>query len=183
MEIHTQRLILREFRLDDFDALFEYTRDPEIHRYEGKQIPEPDAVLSYIQGAIEQQNIRPRTLYRFAITIPPDDRAVGRITLGLIYPQLRIWEIGWALKRSEWGKGYTTEAALEVLGLAFSQTTAHRVVAFCNANNAASYRVMEKIGMQREGRLRDGVLNGDEWNDEFVYGILEQEFKPRKTGG
>ena len=74
------------------------------------------------------------------------------------------------------GEGVWPEAASEVLRYAFKEMNAHRVVAFCHAENAASVRVMEKLGMQREGRLRETRRLNDAWCDERIYAILERDF-------
>ncbi len=64
-----------------------------------------------------------------------------------------------------------------MLELAFGALGAHRVEAYCNANNHASVRVMEKLGMQRDGHLRETRWWNGAWADEFVYSILEREWQ------
>jgi RimJ/RimL family protein N-acetyltransferase len=63
-----------------------------------------------------------------------------------------------------------------MLRFAFGELKAHRVVASCHADNLASARVMEKLGMEREGRLREVRRLNEQWWDEFVYSILERDF-------
>jgi RimJ/RimL family protein N-acetyltransferase len=77
----------------------------------------------------------------------------------------------------DWGQGYAPEAARAVLALAFEQLKVHRVVAYCNALNIQSYRVMEKLGMRRDGWLRESLWWNGGWVDEFVYAILEREWQ------
>lgn len=64
-----------------------------------------------------------------------------------------------------------------MLEFAFDQLKAHRVVAFCHAENSASVKVMKKIGMKQEGHLRQTRWFNDRWADEYVYGILESDFE------
>lgn len=175
MILFTPRLILREFRADDFDSLYEYSLDPEIHRFEGVTVPDEAAVRAYLQRALDAQQDDPRTYYLFAVTIRPDDRAIGRIKVKLNNRDGREWEIGWTIQRKYWGQGYASEAAREALSFAFSSLHAHRVIAFCNAHNKASARVMQNIGMQQDGRLREALWWNGEWTDELVYSILESE--------
>lgn len=173
MELYPPRLILREFRESDFDALWEYQGRPETHIYE-KAVPSQESVRQYIHEAEAWAQEQPRTHYRFAVTIRPDDRVMGHIQLTLIDSDIKEWEIGWTIHYDHWGKGYATEAAREVLNFAFCELRVHRVLALCNAHNTASARVMEKIGMKREGILQGTRWWHDDWCDEYVYGILER---------
>lgn len=175
MELITPRLKIREFRPDDLDAVYEIDSDPRVCRYESPPLT-VDQVRYRLEGAVEWANETPRTIYKLALTIPPDDRVCGRLTLKVTLPAVREWEIGWTLHPQVWGRGYATEGAHALLGYAFSQLNAHRVVAFCHVENTASYRVMERMGMRREGRTRETVWLQGAWHDELLYGILEREF-------
>lgn len=84
--------------------------------------------------------------------------------------------MGWVIHCAHWGKGYATEAAREVIHFGFTQLQVHRVVAFCNAHNAASARVMEKLGMRKDGHLRETRWWRGAWSDEFVYSVLDREW-------
>lgn len=175
MELSTSRLKIREFQPDDFDALLEIDADPRVCRYEPAVLT-ADQIRYRLEGALEWANETPRRIYKLALTIPPDDRVYGRLTLKVSLPAIREWEIGWTLHPQVWGKGYASEGARALLGYAFSQLNAHRVVAFCHAENNASLRVMERIGMRCDGRLRETICLNGTWYDELVYAILEHEF-------
>jgi [ribosomal protein S5]-alanine N-acetyltransferase len=177
MERHTPRLILREFRPSDYEAVRAYDGSPEVQYYEGP-VPGEDATMSNLNQTLAWECEVPRTHYRLAITIRPDDVARGRISLTLNHPDIREWEMGWTVNAHDWGHGYATEAAREMLAFAFGELHAHRVVAFCNVMNTASTRVMEKIGMQQEGRLRETRWWNNGWIDEFVYAILAGSSDP-----
>jgi RimJ/RimL family protein N-acetyltransferase len=176
VELHTQRLILRELRSDDYDAVREYESSPAIQRYE-KPVPSAEETRAYVQQAIAWAQETPRTHYRMAMTIRPDDRVVGRLSLMENFSETREWEIGWTVHERYWGLGYASEAALRMLEFAFCELNVHRVVAFCNAENAASRRVMEKIGMRQDGLLRETRRLNDTWYDEYVYAILDRDWR------
>ena len=75
------------------------------------------------------------------------------------------------------GKGYATEAANALLWYGFETLQAHRIIATCQPENPASYRVMEKIGMNREGHFRKCNYRGQNiWWDEYFYAILDEEW-------
>jgi RimJ/RimL family protein N-acetyltransferase len=93
---------------------------------------------------------------------------------------IREWEVGWAIHPDEWGKGYATEAARQVMDWGFRELDIHRIVAFCHASNSASVRVMEKLGMHQDGMLRETRWLRGEWWDEYVYAILEKDWKGKK---
>lgn len=175
MELITPRLKIREFRPDDFDAICEIDSDPRVCHYEPAVLT-AEQVQYRLEGALEWAQESPRNIYKLAITIPPNDRVYGRLSLKASNSAIREWEIGWTLHPGIWGNGYASEGARALLGYAFYQLNAHRVVAICHAENIASIRVMERIGMQREGRLREVVQVNDTWYDELVFAILEREF-------
>jgi RimJ/RimL family protein N-acetyltransferase len=81
------------------------------------------------------------------------------------------------LHRDFWGKGYTVEASLPLLRFGFEELGLHRIFAQCVAVNRGSARVMEKLGMQFEGRSRESFLLDGVWYDDLKYAILEQEWR------
>ena len=177
MQLDTDRLVLREFSDSDFPALRAIESLPETHRYEQVAIPAEEMTRAYLLNAIARAAEQPRVEFRLALTIRPADWVRGRIGLIRLRPEAGEWEIGWVMHKDDWGKGYATEAARAMLGYAFSELGVHRVVAFCNALNTASYRVMEKLGMQRDGLLRESLRWNGQWVDECVYAILERDWK------
>jgi [ribosomal protein S5]-alanine N-acetyltransferase len=175
MELHTKRLMLREFCQNDLTEMLEYECNPKTSHFE-KGPPREEAVRQRLSDAIRWSQEQPRTHYLLAVTIPPDNCARGRISLTLNISEIREWEIGWAIHPRFWDRGYATEAAISVVNFAFQELQAHRVVAFCHVLNAASTRVMQKIGMQQDGYLRETRWWNEGWCDELVYSILEREW-------
>lgn len=176
MVLSTPRLFLRDFRPGDYDALCELESQPETYCYEGPN-PSPEKTRQRLEKTLAQNNENPRMYYRLAITLPQHDLLIGRVSLVLLNDAIREWEIGWAIHPREWGKGYASEAARQLLGFAFEELKAHRVSAFCHVLNTASVRVMEKLSMQRDGLLRGTRWWREAWHDEFVYSILEKDWE------
>lgn len=75
-----------------------------------------------------------------------------------------------------YNKGYASEAASAILKYGFEDLKLHRIVATCQPENIPSYRVMEKIGMRREGYFKKCIPYGEQWWDEYCYVILEEEW-------
>ncbi|GAP18863.1 GNAT family N-acetyltransferase [Levilinea saccharolytica] len=175
MELVSARLRLREFRPADLDALAAYANPPEMRLYE-QGMPDREAAYNFLERVIRTAGETPRMHVYLAVTVPPEDTVIGHVSLNSQNPDIREWEIGWAIRHEDWGKGYASEAARRMLAYAFHDLQAHRVVAFCHAENTASARVMENIGMKQEGYLRQTRWFNDGWADERVYAILESDF-------
>jgi RimJ/RimL family protein N-acetyltransferase len=92
-------------------------------------------------------------------------------------------EIGWVLDPEVQGRGLGTELAAELLAICLGGLGLHRVVAICFAENTASWKVMEKVGMRREAHYRADSLHRDgHWHDSYSYAILASEWSPSSTG-
>jgi [ribosomal protein S5]-alanine N-acetyltransferase len=176
MELTTPRLHLREFSVDDLPAFREMDCIPEMHTYE-REVPEEAETIKTLDGFIKHQLEVPRTIYELAVNLRPRGKARGIIKLSRQWEAIREWEVGWAISPELWGHGYAREAAWHIINWAFQELRVHRIVAFCHADNAASVRVMEKLGMHQDGRLRETRWLGGKWCDEYVYSILEKEWR------
>jgi RimJ/RimL family protein N-acetyltransferase len=84
------------------------------------------------------------------------------------------------LNRHYWGRGYATEAARALIEFAFRTHKAHRVFTSCEVDNAASVRVLEKAGMQREGFIRESDWIRGAWHDQYIYAILRRDWKQQE---
>jgi RimJ/RimL family protein N-acetyltransferase len=179
MELYTPRLRLRDFVEADLSALREMDLKADMHTFE-RELPGADdtrqALTTYLNEAMEV----PRTTYRMAITIRPEDTVRGIVKLARQWEAIREWEVGWAVHPDEWGKGYATEAARYVLDWGFKHLNIHRIVAFCHTSNSASVRVMQKLGMHQDGMLRQTRWLHGEWWDEYIYAILEKDWENKE---
>ncbi|MGH7820448.1 MAG: GNAT family N-acetyltransferase [Candidatus Binatia bacterium] len=148
--IATARLLLRRPRAADAPAVHEYARDPEVTRYmEWRSHTSLADAVAFLEEAARRWESGEE--YSGVITMTPDERAIGGIGCRV---RGHAVDLGYVLCRRHWRRGYATEAARAVLGWAAALDEVHRVWATCDAANAASARVLEKIGMSREGVLR-----------------------------
>ncbi|MNN74218.1 putative ribosomal N-acetyltransferase YdaF [compost metagenome] len=85
-------------------------------------------------------------------------------------------ELGYNISKVHWGKGIATEVARSMLEFGFRELKLQRIYATCRPENTGSYKVMEKIGMKREGHLREHFLKNGKWQDSYLYSILESEY-------
>lgn len=176
--IETPRLILREHTASDAEAVHAYAADPEVLRYRMSSPATIEQVRENL-GRIEAQRVEEplRTRYELAIVTREEACLIGWLPLILSgMPDTNDAEIGWTLARSVWGRGFATEAARATLAFAFETLRLHRVWAYCQPENVASSRIMEKIGMRREGLFRQCRYIKEQWIDTLYYGMLEEEW-------
>ena len=103
-----------------------------------------------------------------------------RSHVNCLWEASREWEIGWHFLPEYWGKGFATEAAKAVLQYAFANFRINRIMACPNAENIRSIALCERIGMVREGCVREVRLLNGVYCDEVIFGILKREFNPIK---
>ncbi|GAA0625806.1 GNAT family N-acetyltransferase [Kutzneria viridogrisea] len=148
MHVHleTDRLVLRRFTERDADLLVELDSDPEVMRYLDTGRPTPrDVVEHEVLPRILAGYRQHERFGRWAALDRADGRFLGWIALGP--PGERGCELGYRLRRAEWGKGYATEGGRAVIGLGFGELGVRRVYAETMFVNAGSRRVMEKCGL------------------------------------
>ena len=101
---------------------------------------------------------------------------VGTCTLAQLSPEHRRAEVGYALARAVWGRGYLAEVLPALLTFAFDTLDLHRVEADVDPRNAPSIRALERLGFRREGHLRERYHVAGEVQDAVLYGLLRREW-------
>lgn len=176
MEIATERLLLREFCPGDWVAVHAYQQDSRYFEfYEWTERTEED-VRAFVQKFVDQQAEEPRRKFQLAVTLWDGRRLIGNAGIRRKDANEFEADIGYEIHHELWGMGYATEAARALVAHGFQTMGLHRISAMCNAENAASVRVLERIGMVQEGRLRDGVFFKARYWDALQYAILESEY-------
>jgi ribosomal-protein-alanine N-acetyltransferase len=173
--IATTRLLIRPFNENDSQDLYEYLSNPTVYRFE------PGEPVTLAQAA-QLAHERAITTDFWAIELKSTGKMIGHLYLGQIEPaEMRTWELGYILNPAFQRQGVATEASLGLLRAAFKTNRIHRVIAHCNPDNPASWRVLEKVGLRREGLLRKNVYfrkgpAGEElWTDTYEYAMLDEE--------
>ena len=176
--IHTARLLLRPHRLEDAEAVLAFAADPEWARY--LPVAQPYE-RRHAEEFVARQILLDRAVHpSWAIVL--EDEVVGGVNLPLHVPGAA--EIGYSVARRVWGRGIATEAAAAVIAEAFrALPDLNRVGARADTRNVASHRVMEKLGMTREGVLRQRRVTRGETVDEVWYSILRSEIPATAAHG
>jgi predicted acetyltransferase len=182
--LETERLILRKYRETDFDAVHSYASVAENETYMAYQNPNTEEdTTAFIAAAIAKADSDPCMDYQYAIALKDEGKLVGGC--GITVSARNEAEIGYMLHRDFWNQGYGTEAGRALLDFGFSDLGLHRITATCDAENVGSYRIMEKIGMRREGLFIEGrpphKLSDKEYSDELFYAILKDEWEGRRS--
>ena len=180
-ELTTARLLLRPFAPGDDDDVFEYAQDPEWAEFLLDSVPQP-----YTHRDAEQFVARrmtaPRTELSWAIVL--GGTAIGVIILR-VNPKHERGQIDYALAKAHWGRGLMPEAAAGVVDWAFRERRLARISSHADVRNRRSWRVMEKIGMRREGVSRSRRKDprpGRPRVDVAYYGLLREEWEQAQGG-
>lgn len=171
--IRSERLLLRDLRPDDLEAAFAFAGDPEAAKWSTWGAMTRDEARAWVAQAVAQ-NAPGRRI--FDLGVEHEGRLVGTVFLGGVGPaELRTAEVGYTLHRDAWGRGFATEAVRAVSRFAFRDLGLHRLQATAAPENVASQRVLDKAGFQREGLLRQNVLQRGRWRDSVLFARLETD--------
>ncbi|MFC9558107.1 GNAT family N-acetyltransferase [Agromyces sp. NPDC056965] len=173
--LEAERLRLRPFDDADADDLYALQSDAHVLRYwDSPPWTDRDSVARFMAGCRRMADEGSGA--RVAIERTSDRAFVGWCTFNSWNPDFRSASLGYCLDQAAWGHGYATEAARVLLRWGFDTLDLNRVQAETDTRNAASARVLEKLGFQREGTLReDCIVNGDV-SDSWVYGLLRRDW-------
>lgn len=173
----TRRLVLRPFGPGDVDDVFEYARDPEWAQYLLDRVPQPYTRRSAEEFIGSQLMLPPEKGVSWAIVL--DGTCIGGINL-TVDSQHETGELGYGVASAHWGRGLTPEAAGAVIDWGFRSRGLARISSLADVRNRRSWRVMEKLGMRREGVARSclkGPRPGDPRVDIVSYGLLREEWE------
>ena len=168
----TARLVLRPWRFSDVEAVYRNGVHPEFGRYIA--IPRPYE-MRHAEELVATAMLRDWAIHpSWGITL--DGESIGDLSVYIDRGERRA-EVGYGIHPGHWGKGYTVEAARAAMAWCCETYDRVKLAARADVRNTGSWRVMEKLGMRREGLLRSHRLIHGERSDEVVYGILREEFR------
>ncbi len=177
-EIVSQRVVLRRFRLDDLAALVSYRSVPEVARFQGWEAPYSAAEgEDMIRLMMSRHPDTPGEWFQFAVALRSSGDLIGECGAKTLAEDPQQADVGYTIAPAHQGRGYATEATRALLGYLFGARGKHRVIAYCDPRNAASERVMQRLGMRREGHMIASTWAKGEWTDDLVYALLDREWR------
>jgi RimJ/RimL family protein N-acetyltransferase len=180
--ISTERLLLRPYIADDFDALYAMRSSPEVAQYLYWDAQTADEVRDTLAWKIDSTTLRKEG---DVLALAAEERSSGAFVADVILAwaseEHALGEIGYITHPAFGGRGFATEATRPLLGVAFDGLGLHRVIGRLEARNAASARVLEKLGMRREAHLVENEWVKGEWQSELVYAILDHEWRAQRA--
>jgi RimJ/RimL family protein N-acetyltransferase len=166
----TSRLLIRPLELADAEAVAAYRSDPVVARYQSWTTPYAAADARELVGG----DPLAAGWSQYAIVLRGDQTLIGDLGVNL-HENLLQAEIGATLRAEYQGIGYATEAVTRLLDHLFADLRLHKVSADCDARNAASARLLARVGFLREGVRRSHTWIKGEWTDDLEFGLLASD--------
>ncbi len=180
MRLETDRLLLREFTAQDWPDVLAYQSDPLYLRYYPWTFRTADQVQAFVNMFLVWQQERPRTRFQLAIVLKAENKLIGNCGIRGNNGALIQADMGYELDSLYWGRGYATEAARAMVAFGFDTLHLERVWAECVAENVASVRVLEKVGLRLEKREPAHQFIKGRWHDRLVYAIDAEEWREQQ---
>lgn len=171
----TERLLIRQIRKHDAEAIFAFKSDLEVTRRYG-QCPHRsiDDTRAWIQRNLDDQ--KRRLVITWALTLKNNGTAIGECCFWNFDPNYQCAEIGYELLPAYWHKGMMAEALTEVLNYGFTDLGLHRIEASPLATNIPSQKLLLRLGFKIEGTLRQRILFQNRFEDQLYFGLLKEEW-------
>jgi len=181
-ELTGPRVVLRRFRPQDVADFVAYRSRPEVARYQSWDAPYPlGEGESFVREMMRRHPDTAGQWFQFAVALPVTGQLIGDCGAVTRADDTRQCEIGFTIAPAHQGRGYATEAVRLLVGYLFARGK-HRITACCDARNAASAAVLERLAMRREGHLRQSTWAKGEWTDDLLYAVLRAEWQTDTSG-
>lgn len=183
IKLTTNRLLIRDHIAEDLEEHFALLANQQTMKYLPEIWAETRAAAHQnLLLSIEESKKHARTKYFFAIMLQATGKLIGSIgyTVTATNGPEKLVNLGYFLGNAYWQYGYATEAAEKVIEFAFLNNNVVKIETGCLAENSASEKLMIKVGMTKEGELRNHQCHENAWKDRVVYGLLKQEWEKRR---
>ena len=178
LRLESPRLILRSFQDSDLESFLAYRNDPEVAKYQSWNVPYPRE--NGIQFVDIMKMISPTSQgewYQVAVELKSTGEMIGDVAFcTMLYDQQQAL-VGYSLARPFWHQGFAFEAVGCLLKYLFEERGLHRVIAECDVENVASWKLLEKLGFRREAHLVENVYFKGKYGSEYHYALLAREWQ------
>ncbi|QTD43341.1 GNAT family N-acetyltransferase [Sporosarcina sp. Te-1] len=170
------KLFLRELTLEDWNGVHSYASLEKVSRYQAWGPNTETETYEFVRTIVEDAERSPRTRFVFAVIHMEQQKLVGAGEINIRSIHHRQGEIPYIIHPDYWGQGLATETARLLIQFGFHSLHLHRIFGTCDPRNKASASVLEKVGMKKEGQLRQNMRIENEWRDSMLFSVLEQEW-------
>ncbi|WP_270181318.1 GNAT family N-acetyltransferase [Alkalihalobacillus sp. CinArs1] len=174
--IQSARLALRPFKESDLDEFVAYRADPDVARYQSWDDYTKEDGIAFFEEMANARFDAPGEYYQIAFELMETNDLIGDCVVHPLAEDPRQVEIGFTLARKFQGKGYAYEALTTLLDYLFVDLKKHRAFAVSDVKNEGSVRLLENLGMRREGHFVQNIWFKGEWGSEYLYAILNKEW-------
>lgn len=175
LTLQSERLSMRRFQSSDMEHELNAQQDPQVVRYIREPMAREQAEAHFAK-CIAVYKAEEAEWLGLCVERSEDNQVVGAISFRLESIDSEVAEIGYRLNPKFHGQGFAVEAIRTLVTFLFETVKVHKVVAYCDPDNSPSYRLMEKLHMQREGLFREHFKMGEQRRDLCMYGVLAHEF-------
>lgn len=172
--LETERLLLREITEGDAAIIFSILSKDEVTRYYGQETLESIEQANAMIDNHQKKFIENRG-FRWGIVKKDTKHLIGTIGLDSYIPKQRRANMGYEIHPDQWGKGFATEAASKVISYGFDVLNLMRIGAVVFPENSSSNKLLNRLGFQKEGTLRNYIFQNGKSFDTFVYSILNEK--------
>lgn len=177
--IETERLILRKFKETDAEKFLQYRTNPQVALYQSELWVNfrIEQAVEFVREQMDFEPGIPDSWFQIAIELKNAGSLAGDLAIHTLPQDINQVEIGFTLDPECQNKGFGIEAVRSLLGFIFNVWNMHRVIAITDVRNKHSVKLLEKIGMRKEGHFIKNAWNKGEYTDEYLFALLKGEWK------
>lgn len=175
LQIHTQRLVIRNLQPNDFENFYDYRSNPEVTKFQSFDIMTPESARSFINSQKDKLFGQPEEWVQYAIAEKATQKLIGDCAIKLD-ADCQIAEIGITISHHEQKKGYAKEVFIGLLHFLFDIKNIHRVSETIDAENTASVNLLKSTGFRQEGHFIENIFFKGKWGSEFQFALLKSEW-------
>jgi len=176
--IETSRLRVRPFTENDLSAVIALYKVPEVLRYlYVAERSDEEIGKSLGERKVKTEFATEGDKLILAVELKETGQCIGEVVMVWLSETHKSAEIGFIIHPDFHGHGYAAEAIRPLIHFGFERMDFHRIIGRCDGRNAASARLMEKLGLRREAHLVENEFVKGEWTDELVFAQLQREWR------
>jgi ribosomal-protein-alanine N-acetyltransferase len=177
LEIHTERLHIRNLKQEDINDFHIYRSNPEIALYQGFDVMSKEKAVEFIALQTDKLFGKPGEWVQYGIENKTKGKLIGDCAIKLDKLDPRIAEVGITISHLHQKNGFAKESMLGIMDFLFAVKKIHRMVETVDVENIASIRLIESIGFRKEGHFIENIFFNGKWGSEFQYAMLKSEWK------